>query len=553
MDRKFIPENTSNIEFHEPDYLRSKVLICLSIVAAVVPVIGLIIAILISRKSKNFHAQWLNLSTSVAEELKLAETVAKKKISDAQSAADKLTADTQAAADKLTTTTKTAADMLNANAQANAKSIVDVAHSQAERILHSAETELARIQSEIDNRDVYLREVETIKSELIILQKKHSSLVEKIDVLMRLRKAVNGAVKKYLSTFQSLPDHMISLPTDELREIETFVPTVTLKLHSMDYRDLRRAFRANEKLIEDTLTRYEGRYTTKTNRAIYRLMVIALRAELQNILYTLTSSKLNDAIGAVRDVANKYLNIVREGNQTISSTLATFVGEIETLFIAAVKIEYEYFVKREAARQEQLELRAKMREEAEEQRRLREQQRQMEREESKFTAEIENLLEQVQSTDDDAKNQALLDKIKELELQLADLSIKKDEILTLQNGKAGYVYVISNLGSFGDDVFKVGMTRRLNPQERIDELGSASVPFKFDVHSFIFSQDAVKLESDLHTALDSYRLNKVNLRKEFFKISIDDLERLVEKFDPAAEFNRTMQAEQYYQSLSAEQ
>ena len=553
MDRKFIPENTSNIEFHEPDYLRSKVLICLSIVAAVVPVIGLIIAILISRKSKNFHAQWLNLSTSVAEELKLAETVAKKKISDAQSAADKLTADTQAAADKLTTTTKTAADMLNANAQANAKSIVDVAHSQAERILHSAETELARIQSEIDNRDVYLREVETIKSELIILQKKHSSLVEKIDVLMRLRKAVNGAVKKYLSTFQSLPDHMISLPTDELREIETFVPTVTLKLHSMDYRDLRRAFRANEKLIEDTLTRYEGRYTTKTNRAIYRLMVIALRAELQNILYTLTSSKLNDAIGAVRDVANKYLNIVREGNQTISSTLATFVGEIETLFIAAVKIEYEYFVKREAARQEQLELRAKMREEAEEQRRLREQQRQMEREESKFTAEIENLLEQVQSTDDDAKNQALLDKIKELELQLADLSIKKDEILTLQNGKAGYVYVISNLGSFGDDVFKVGMTRRLNPQERIDELGSASVPFKFDVHSFIFSQDAVKLESDLHTALDSYRLNKVNFRKEFFKISIDDLERLVEKFDPAAEFNRTMQAEQYYQSLSAEQ
>ena len=553
MDRKFIPENTSNIEFHEPDYLRSKVLICLSIVAAVVPVVGLIVAVLISRKSKNFHAQWLNLSMAATNELKVAETVAKKKISDAQAAADKLTADTQAAADKLTATTKTAADMLNANAQANAKSIVDVAHSQAERILHGAKTELARIQSEIDKRDVYLREVETIKSELITLQKKHSSLVEKIDVLMRLRKAVNGAIKKYLSAFQNLPDHMISLPTDELREIETFVPTVTLKLHSMDYRDLRRAFRANEKLIEDTLTRYEGRYTTKTNRAIYRLMVIALRAELQNILYTLTSSKLNDAIGAVRDVANKYLNIVREGNQTISSTLATFVGEIETLFIAAVKIEYEYFVKREAARQEQLELRAKMREEAEEQRRLREQQRQMEREESKFTVEIENLLEQVQSTDDDAKNHALLDKIKELELQLADLSIKKDEILTLQNGKAGYVYVISNLGSFGDDVFKVGMTRRLNPQERIDELGSASVPFKFDVHSFIFSQDAVKLESDLHTALDSYRLNKVNLRKEFFKISIDDLERLVEKFDPAAEFNRTMQAEQYYQSLSAEQ
>ena len=173
----------------------------------------------------------------------------------------------------------------------------------------------------------------------------------------------------------------------------------------------------------------------------------------------------------------------------------------------------------------------------------------MERESSKFTAEIEKLSEQMQEADDE-KSRALLDRIKELETQLADLSVKRDEIINLQNGKAGYVYIISNLGSFGGDVFKVGMTRRLNPQERIDELGSASVPFKFDVHSFIFSDDAVKLESDLHSALNSRRLNKVNLRKEFFKISIDELEQLVEQFDPAAEFNRTMQAEQYYQSLS---
>lgn len=96
----------------------------------------------------------------------------------------------------------------------------------------------------------------------------------------------------------------------------------------------------------------------------------------------------------------------------------------------------------------------------------------------------------------------------------------------------------------------VGMTRRLDPQERIDELGNASVPFKFDVHSFIFSQDAVQLESDLHAVLESKRVNKVNPRKEFFKVSLDDLEKLVEKYDPAEEFNRTMQAEQYYQSLS---
>ncbi len=93
------------------------------------------------------------------------------------------------------------------------------------------------------------------------------------------------------------------------------------------------------------------------------------------------------------------------------------------------------------------------------------------------------------------------------------ISEKKEEITKLQHGKAGNVYIISNLGSFGDDVFKIGMTRRLDPQERVDELGSASVPFEFDVHSFIFSEDAAGLEAELHRRLNSKRVNKVNRRK----------------------------------------
>lgn len=79
-------------------------------------------------------------------------------------------------------------------------------------------------------------------------------------------------------------------------------------------------------------------------------------------------------------------------------------------------------------------------------------------------------------------------------------------------GKAGYVYIISNLGSFGDKIFKVGMTRRLNPQDRVDELRDASVPFIFDVHSFIFSDDAVALEQRLHETLNDKRTNKINLK-----------------------------------------
>lgn len=94
------------------------------------------------------------------------------------------------------------------------------------------------------------------------------------------------------------------------------------------------------------------------------------------------------------------------------------------------------------------------------------------------------------------------------------------------------------------------MTRRMEPMDRVNELGSASVPFKFDVHSFIFSDDAVGLEHALHERLNDRRTNKVNLRKEFFDLSIDELETLVQELDPTAEFNKTMLAVEYRQSLS---
>lgn len=148
--------------------------------------------------------------------------------------------------------------------------------------------------------------------------------------------------------------------------------------------------------------------------------------------------------------------------------------------------------------------------------------------------------------------EALRQRILALQAQLADVVVQREEITKLQNGKAGNVYIISNLGSFGANMFKIGMTRRQDPQDRINELSNASVPFKFDVHSFIFSDDAVKLEGKLHEMLNDKRVNKVNLRKEFFYTTIDELEQLVNEVDPTAEFNRTMIAEEYHQSQSTD-
>ena len=156
----------------------------------------------------------------------------------------------------------------------------------------------------------------------------------------------------------------------------------------MDVKDLRKAYRENQKQIEKILEQYSARYTTKANKSIYNLMVIALQAELQNILYNLKYEKLDKAIDDVKIVSAKYLKIAGEGNQSIAGTLTKFIGEIEYLFINAVKIEYNYYVKKEQARQEQLAIKEQMRQEAEERKALEVERKKVEQEESKYLSLI---------------------------------------------------------------------------------------------------------------------------------------------------------------------
>ena len=387
-------------------------------------------------------------------------------------------------------------------------------------------------------------------SELEKLIKSTKAQANKLSRSKELIKAVNYALANYFNYEPS--QKSIRLPENTLSDLDEISPSVILKLHCMDVKDLRKAYRQNDRQINQVLEKYASRYTTKANQAIYKLMVIALRAELQNILYNLKYEKLDKSVEDIQAVTRKYLNIAAEGNQSIAGTLTKFIGEIEYLFINAVKIEYNYYVKKEQARQEQLAIREQMRQEAEERKALEAERKKVEKEESKYRSEIEKLTEQL-SVAQNEEVEKLNARILELQAQLADVTIKKEEISNLANGKAGNVYVISNLGSFGENVFKIGMTRRLNPQDRVNELGDASVPFKFDVHSFIFSDDAVGLENKLHQILNNKRVNKVNMRKEFFYTSVDELEQLVTDIEPTAEFNKTMIAEEFRQSLSSKE
>lgn len=424
--------------------------------------------------------------------------------------------------------TKAAIDQLNIDAEKLNKEIAE---------LNSIIADLNNKSSEAENKHQSI--LKKIKTE-----------TNKLNRIKELVKSVDYSMNRYIEYSEEYA--FLKIPEYELSEIEEYSPSVILKLHHMDSKELRKAYRENDKQIEKLLNQYASRYTTKANRTIYQLMVIALRAELQNILYNLKYDKLDDAIEKLKTVTQKYLVIASEGNQNIAGTLTKFIGQIEYLFINAIKIEYNYYVKKEQARQEQIAIREQMKQEAEERRALEAEKAKIEKEESKYTSKINDLTAQLESASNE-EIETLKAQILKLQAQLSDVIVQKDKIVNLQNGKAGNIYIISNLGSFGDKMFKIGMTRRINPQDRVNELGDASVPFKFDVHSFIFSEDAVSLESALHERLNNQRVNKVNIRKEFFYSTVDELEQIVTEIDPTAEFNRTMAAEDYRQSLSSDE
>lgn len=179
-------------------------------------------------------------------------------------------------------------------------------------------------------------------------------------------------------------------------------------------------------------------------------------------------------------------------------------------------------------REEQREIRAKIREEQRVQRELKQAEEKARREEemiAKAVAETEAKLREASDQERAALEQELFRQKRDYEAKLAETERAKS---MAEQTRKGTVYVVSNIGSFGENVYKIGLTRRLEPQDRIDELGDASVPFRFDVHAMITSEDSPALEASLHDALNPHRMNKVNRRKEFFRTNLEEIRKAVE-------------------------
>ncbi len=271
-----------------------------------------------------------------------------------------------------------------------------------------------------------------------------------------------------------------------------------------------------------------------------KLLLRAFNVECDDIVANVKVSNLERSIERIEKTSEQISKL----GKTMSIGISPGYVRLKT---NEVRLALDYQQKKQEEKERQKELRAQEREEAKVLKEIEEERKRLKKEQMHYENALKTVLDQIEKNGETVE---LLEKKDQLESQISDTSKAIDNVDYREaNRKAGYVYIISNIGAFGENVYKIGMTRRLDPQERIDELGDASVPFNFDIHAMIFTENAPGLESALHNAFESKKLNKINMRREFFAVSLDEIKEEVRKnFDKTVEWVDVPEAEQYRQS-----
>lgn len=403
---------------------------------------------------------------------------------------------------------------------------------------------------------------EKLNAEIESSGKKVSELESQIDELntlvnlKNLKNSLDNGIKEAQSEIQKLnktikehKNNLIVLDDEILmQEFGIYKPTYDFT-NSDEYRSKLEKVRSEQKTMvrEKTAATGNNNWTVNGSAAQGRKMVndnikLLLRAfngECDSIIDRVKYNNFESSlkrITASRDAISKLGNVM-----DISISQRYYELKIDELRLA-----FEYRQKKQEEKEHQKELRAQMREEAKLQKEIEAERKKIEKEQQHYQ-NVMNMLNAQLETAQGEEREALINKKNDVLKQLTDIGKAiKDIDYREANQRAGYVYIISNIGSFGENVYKIGMTRRLDPTERVSELGDASVPFNFDIHAMIFSDDAPALEAALHRAFEDKKLNMVNTRREFFNVSLDEIKEVVKKnFDKTVEFIEVPDAEQY--------
>ena len=235
--------------------------------------------------------------------------------------------------------------------------------------------------------------------------------------------------------------------------------------------------------------------------------------------------------------------------QQVSITFQYLDLKLEELYLA-----YEYSRKKEEEKEAMRLQREQEREEKKLIKEIEQKKKIVDKEITHYNNLIQSLKNKMTSAVSEEERRDLENMIAETENNIQEKEDEKKDLDYIEaHSSAGYVYIISNIGAFGEDVLKIGVTRRLEPIERIKELSSASVPFGYDIHALIFSYEAYELETELHNYFEKYRVNKVNNRKEFFKVPIEEIESKLKDYGSLTiDFNPQAEAAEYRETLAIE-
>jgi hypothetical protein len=273
-----------------------------------------------------------------------------------------------------------------------------------------------------------------------------------------------------------------------------------------------------------------------------KLLLAVFNIECDLLISKLNPSNYGRSLEQIEKLANKL-------EKSTASLSFGFSIEYVELKFEECRLQFESTLKKKEEQDEQRLIREQIREE---QKAIKEYEQALanaEAEEKLYRQMLEKARAELSDASEEMKAAAEL-RIAGLEAQLNEALSKEERVKSMaEQTRKGHVYVISNTGSFGENIYKIGLTRRLEPMDRVKELGDASVPFSFDVHAMIFADDAPSLETSLHREFTNQRVNAVNLRKEFFNTDLDSIKEAVERLSGSdAEFKMTALAEEYYES-----
>ena len=386
------------------------------------------------------------------------------------------------------------------------------------------------------------------KSTMLDLKRKHDQMFKAHE---NNKKQLSEETERIVHTINSLQEELDQLTINvHLQELGFYKPRYIFdtsdgyKRKLDEIRNTQKALLSNQKAaIGYTETNFMGnsKEGKKITHDTLKLVLRAFNAECDAAVAQVNTQN----IGVMEKRINKAFEAI---NMIARFRHVEVTHEYLRLKLNELYLTHEFHNKQEEEKEEQRKLKEKMNEEANTRRELERAAFNAEEEEERLTtllAEAHKVAEN--ATDDELA--LLLEEIERLEARLGQAQrSKKQATSQLQHFTAGHVYVLSNIGSFGENIFKIGMTRRLNPLAYIKQFSGDAVPFDFDVHALIYSEDATGLVAELQKELASKRVNLENNISEFYNVTLDEIERILQSYDTALEVKQDAAAEEYSQS-----